>query len=463
MTFGSLVLQSEHETRHTLLVGSTGTGKTTILQPNIRRLLSRGRDKLLVVDSNGDVLSRFGRDGDIVLAADDARSVRWEIFNDIRSDDDCAVLAHALIPELPGNEGEWARYAQIVAEGIFLRLRRSGQELTNQRVLDALTDTPLPELKAMVAGTPAARMFEPGAEKMVASVLAIIGTYSVALQMAARSTGRVWSLRDWVQNDNDRSSVYSPYQTATSDITSPFRRLVMDLATRWACSLRESPSRRLWVVGDELAAVGYFPGLVDVAARGRAYGVCLLFAIQAISQLRKIYGKDDTETILSCMNNLIILRTQDPGTADYLSEAIGDCDVERRTRSETTPRPGWGGFFSNSSGSSTSSTTQEKIRAVLPSEIMQLPDLSGIARVVGSPWTHIRIARTARAPAVIPAHIPHVPNAIDCLPVAQESAPAFDHARATSKLRLRPMTGAEIMGGTPDALSAADTSDENRD
>jgi len=73
ITLGGVEVPSDVEPYHFLLAGSTGTGKTTLIDEALSLLIERG-DRAIVCDPNGHHLSHFWQEGDCVLNPFDRRT-----------------------------------------------------------------------------------------------------------------------------------------------------------------------------------------------------------------------------------------------------------------------------------------------------------------------------------------------------------------------------------------------------
>ena len=76
---------AQDETKHFKLIGTTGTGKSTAIGEILSRALARG-DRAVIADPDGGYLQRFYRPdrGDVVLNPFDQRSVKWDLFAEIK-------------------------------------------------------------------------------------------------------------------------------------------------------------------------------------------------------------------------------------------------------------------------------------------------------------------------------------------------------------------------------------------
>jgi hypothetical protein len=125
VTIGTFKISQDLECRHTLLIGSSGGGKTTILWPLLRAAAQRG-DRLLIFSFKGDFQERWQGQIDkdfTLLSPFDARSARWVLGEDIDRHMDAQSLAETLIPT-PEKEQMWAQGAQALLVGVLKYLQR---------------------------------------------------------------------------------------------------------------------------------------------------------------------------------------------------------------------------------------------------------------------------------------------------------------------------------------------------
>jgi hypothetical protein len=140
--------------------------------------------------------------------------------------------------------------------------------------------------------------------------------------------------------------------------------------------LVRAQQERVWIVIDELATVRRLQHLEDILTRGRKRGVAVVVGFQAVPQLRTLYGRDTTATLLAAPAVKLFLRTGEPETARWCSDAIGKREVIRPIESETAGPEDLRDAISVS--------YQRKEEAlVLASEIQQLPALQGYLSVAG--------------------------------------------------------------------------------
>jgi type IV secretory pathway TraG/TraD family ATPase VirD4 len=147
-------------------------------------------------------------------------------------------------------------------------------------------------------------------------------------------------------------------------------------------------SQGLWFVVDELDALGQIDGLKDALARLRKFGGRCVLGFQSISQVSNTYGAGDAHTIVENCGNTLILRcsaSEGGGTARFASQLIGERQVTHTTVSNSRR-------VTELFGSVTNSQHLSVEPAVLPSQIEQLPDLSGYLKYASDPqWRRVRL------------------------------------------------------------------------
>jgi hypothetical protein len=372
------------ETMHVAAIGATGSGKSTALRALMGDALRRG-DRQLVADPDGTAMTAFQAPGDIVLNPFDVRCARWDLLSEIERPSDFAFIAGSLLPHLgQGDHDQWISYAQQLLAGAMenfwtLRLGSSDDFVT------MLATARIGEFRQLCAGTPSARYFEEGGERMLASILGTLAPAVGYLRLIAAREGEPFSLRRWIREGS--GSLWIPYE---ANQIAALRGLIscwMNIAIFETLSLEPSSERRIWFQIDELDALGRIEGLKDGLARLRKFGGCVALGFQSYAQLRQIYG-DGAETIIENVGNFLLLRSglsDDGGTAKLASELIGSREVERQDISRSRSR---GRYTSRSMTLQPRRSVEE---VVLPSEIMQLPNREGFVKRAGSPlWRRVR-------------------------------------------------------------------------
>jgi len=377
-------LTREDETMHIAAIGATGSGKSTALRALIADALRRG-DRQVVADPDGSALSCFHQPGDTILNPYDGRCARWDLLSEIEQPGDFAMVAQSLLPHLGnGDHDQWISYAQQFLANAMESWMANAMG-NSADFVTALTQANRAQLKALCDGTPAARYFEEGGERMLASILGTITPAVASLRRFGIQSGPSFSIRRWVREGE--GSLWMPY--AANQIAA-LRGLIscwMNLAIMETLSLAPSSKRRIWFHIDELDALGRIEGLKDAQARLRKFGGRVAIGFQSFAQIKQIYG-EGAHTIIENCGNLLLLRcglSEGGGTAELASDLIGNREVERDDISRSWTR----GRFTSRSMSMQSKRTVEDV--TLASEMMQLPNREGFVKRATSPnWWRVR-------------------------------------------------------------------------
>ena len=146
----------EDETKHFKLIGTTGTGKSTAIREMLSAALARG-DRAVIADPDGGYLRRFFDEnrGDTILNPFDERSVKWDLFSEIKTPYDVEQLARSLIPDHEGSDRSWRGYARTFF-GAVTRQAYEGGVTDTAELYRLMVVADRTELRALVKGTPRA-------------------------------------------------------------------------------------------------------------------------------------------------------------------------------------------------------------------------------------------------------------------------------------------------------------------
>jgi type IV secretory pathway TraG/TraD family ATPase VirD4 len=403
------------ESLHLLVSGATGAGKSQTIHGTLGTLRVRG-DAAIITDIGSEALRGFGQPSDVILNPLDARSADWSPFADMESAADAERLAKSMIPDHEGIEREWFIYSQVLVAATLRRLWERG-EATNGALLHALTLATPTELKALVQGLPAQALFHEGAEKMLASVRGIVGSYFAPYSYLSAAAGaKDWSIRRHVREG--KGWLWLSYREDQAAALRPLLAAWIGEAVNAALSLQPDSARRKWLLLDEVASLGRVQGLSDALTKGRKYGLCAMMGLQSISQLRDVYGKDGAQTLLSCLSSQLLLRANDPETAEYASLSLGEAEVLRQSIAHGKERV---------------ITEQHHIeRLVLASQLQGLPNRVGYLRLAGEDIVRCVTLPLVQRPTHMEAFVPRTlsaeaPPPVPALPAAPSvRRPALD-------------------------------------
>ena len=370
------------ETQHTIVSGTTGSGKTVLISDLVAQIRARG-ERCILYDKMGSYTGAFYDPArDVLMNPLDARAPRWSPFFEARTPRDFDTMAAALIPQQKDTvDPFWVTAArQLFANGAGVLWK---QGVTENRVLvDHLLKTELTALARAMEGTVAQSIVDPENPKTALSVRAMLTAHLSALEFLP-DTGAPFSIREWVEREDESGFLFL---TSRGDQHASLRGLIstwLEIAVNALLSLGRDDARRVWVVLDELPTLHQVPSLQPGLAESRQFGGCFVLGIQVFSALRDLYGRNGAETVSGLCGTRVVLAAPDQETARWSAESLG--------RGEVTEYAQGLSYGASSMRDGVSLTQRREMRPLaLPSEIMRLKNLCGYLKFPG-PWPVARI------------------------------------------------------------------------
>lgn len=384
------------ETRHILIFGGTGTGKTQIILPLMRAAKERG-DRMLVFDLKNDFTREFpscagSHDGqqvevvDVIFAPWDRRATPWAVARDVDTLAAAREFAARMIPEAQGGSPFWSNAARQVLIASLVELQYEKPEKWGFADLVEKLIRPVEEL-AEAARThfpEALKALSDGQQNVTtAGVLGNLMSYlSVIFDLArAWPTPGLFSIRDWLAETGARrvKTVILQHNGQFESLAHAFNGAVLGLASQLINSpvIQESAARRLWFFLDEFPQLGKVEAVFPLCEIGRSKGVRVVIGMQDISQLKKIYSDHQASALVSMVGTHVVTRVSSGETADFICEKlIGEREIERLDVSTSSGTGSAPGIFT-SGGTRTNSWKPVREPVMLPSELLQLGPVPG--------------------------------------------------------------------------------------
>lgn len=318
------------EMEHTLIVGSTGVGKTVLISDLVEQIRARG-GKAIVYDKKGDYVKWFyDKKKDIILNPFDKRGVSWNLLAEIEHVGQLKSLSRAFIPEKSVyGEGSriWDEAARIAFTAILEKLIANGKNLTNQEIVDLILRQDIKEVAKLVKDTYAQSTIDLASPKTAASVLFMLATHFNSLRVTKGKKEESFSIKKWLEDKNRDSILFLSSQEDLSSELSPLITAWFELAISGILSLEQDLNRKIWIILDEVATLQKIPSLSQGLSVARSYGGCFVLGLQNIAQIREVYGKNLVDNISSECNTRCIFKANDPDTAHWMAQNIGESEV----------------------------------------------------------------------------------------------------------------------------------------
>ncbi|HET6523550.1 type IV secretion system DNA-binding domain-containing protein [Sphingopyxis sp.] len=338
LAIGSISLPPRLETRHMAMIGTTGSGKTTVLRQMLDGIEGRG-EAALVYDTSGEFIAHYfdPERGDIILNPFDARCAYWSPFAEIAHPADADRIAHQLITETGQHDRDvWLETSRILVANMLRALWREGKG-TLPDLLHALQVRTKDDLKAWLGDSSSARTFADDADRATGSVLFMLTKAANLIQFLRMQDGdeKPFSFRAFISGLDERTGrrpwIFVPRKEDYFEASKPLLACWLECAASALLGLSPSADRRVWFLLDELADLPRVDNLARLLPEGRKFGAAVVLTFQAIGQMRHRYGDDLAESMLGCCNTKLFLQMIDGESRKWASDTIGSCEMEVHT------------------------------------------------------------------------------------------------------------------------------------
>ncbi|WP_263385434.1 type IV secretion system DNA-binding domain-containing protein [Granulicella arctica] len=365
------------EASHLLLMGDTGSGKSSAIRQILRQIAERG-ETAIVYDPALEFTPEFYSParGDLILNPLDTRCPYWGLGDEITSDETAMTIAAAFLPEKDYEK-------EFFTDGPRRILAHLLKRKPQPRDILRLMSNPS-QIEASVKGTPLAALLDPAAPAQRSGVLASLNMVADSLELLPEweHTRPTFATAEWY--DERKRWVFLTSQSSYREKILPLHSVWLDLFILRMMGYCDAPNvKPVWFVLDELASLNKLPQLHSAVTENRKYGNPVVMGFQGRSQLEKRYGQD-AEAMLSQPATKIFFKTSEPRAAKWISEAIGEIEVERLKESRSM------GLLRSKKSFAMEITTKP---LVMPSEIAGLEPLHGYIK---------------QGNLVVPAHLPYL-------------------------------------------------------
>jgi hypothetical protein len=350
------------EIKHFLIVGDTGSGKSSIIRQMLYQVDARG-DRAIVYDPACEFVKQFYDEhrGDIVLNPLDARMPYWNPSKELRRKAEAKALAVSLYQP----EGVSNRFFVEAPQKIFAHL---------------LTYLPTPvdlvhwmsdpaEIDRRVKGTEYWALIDPKAPQQRTGVLGSLNMSadSFGLLPKEEDTTSAWTATQWAENR--RGWIFITSRPTMREALRPLISLWIDTLVLRLLNEPMPDQKPVWFVIDELASLQRLPQLHTAITENRKSQNPVILGFQGRSQMEARYG-EDSEAMLSQPATKIFLRTTEPKAAKWVSDAIGEVEIERIRETH----------LDGSRTGKNFALDRQTEPLVMPSEISGLDDLRGFLK-----------------------------------------------------------------------------------
>lgn len=342
-------LPKTHWTRHAIVVGSVGSGKTVILLPIIDQALSDPIARSFIYDVKGDFTRKFAkRPHTAVLSPWMTKSWVWDIGADLHGPADAATFASAVFPASGGNDEFWTTGCQLLVKGCVIaaqsqarsRALAGGDGTWGWEHLNALLRLPAKEMMELMAlHLPEAAQLlgtDPESTTCQSLIATLASKTRWIADLAMAWSSRYWtdepiprrrkrkriSLKAWASGETDVKHLIVQAGPDAS-LTASYIGAMVNVLTPHVMSLRDDErGRALLFFLDEFASLARM-NLIPLLDKGRSKGVTCILGLQDFAQVSETYGPETKQALVSMVGTHIVCKINPGETREHVAGMFG--------------------------------------------------------------------------------------------------------------------------------------------
>lgn len=341
-------LDEEALSKHLLLVGGTGCGKSTLFYHIISQL-KRGigpDDVMIIFDTKGDFHQKFFGPGDCVIGNSPqyaAQSERWNIFKEILADgwDDRRVqmntqeICKALFEERVKGNGSnpfFPNAARDLLAAIFVAAIRRGAGNINYvranfnnemfwQFLNSCSGGDFCDFLEDYDDLRSVMSYIDGGTEQAQGVLAEMFSVARDVFLGVFAERGKFSIRQFVRKKGGRT-LFLEYDLSIGSVLAPVYRLLFDSALKESLGRTQSQGN-VFLICDEFKLLPHLQHIDDGVNFGRGLGVKVFAGLQSMEQLYELYGRSRGRNLAAGFSSMIAFRANDVTTREYVSSLYG--------------------------------------------------------------------------------------------------------------------------------------------
>lgn len=326
--------------RHMLLLGSPGTGKSNMVSHLLRNIRANltDSDVMVVLDPTGEYHSTFYQPGDIVFA-DDSRAgdengdAHWNLFAELGEDEriteDASSLCNLLFDDRIRGAADsfYPNAARDLMMALIVYLRRKGgDELQNNSALrDVIDGFDIDSMRQILEEESdlralASYLGKPDSPKTLGIVAALQQAARELLQGRFRQEGTL-GMRPLVRAKGGKT-IFICYDPTHGTMLRPVYAALVDLCLQETLSRIENEGN-VYLLLDGIAAFPRLPHLEDALLLGRNKGLKIILSAVGVSQLHSCYGETVAQSLLCSFGTNVAFRLHDRRSREYIKGLYG--------------------------------------------------------------------------------------------------------------------------------------------
>lgn len=341
------VKMDKHNILNTIIMGSTGTGKSVLLITYLLYQFHKAKNPATVfaLDTKPELACKSvvinGNKKVHVMNPDDRVSYGWDVYYNLSvesTDDEIMVeldiIARALIDAGKGNERNEFFYqsARIIFKAIMFYTFKLGR--TFMQGLNYLMDGSISDVVANTMSAINGKIEFRIVKRLLSPYVGKKGEAFEGIEMSFRESLDIFtkqSLQFFLDINprkaspkdlEDKISIFfAIHENKLKEYKCLLRLITMQVMNH--CSFRPENSHMITLIIDEAYRLGAI-NWVDFLSTSRSRQVATILAFQSLSQMQSVWGKDDARSLIELCRVIAVLSCADTETAQMLSSWCGE-------------------------------------------------------------------------------------------------------------------------------------------
>jgi len=381
--YNQYVIKPEETDGHVLVVGGTGTGKSSCIAIPT---LQNWRGTIFAVDIKGELYKNTKDNRRNIKLFDPENKNNRYVYDpyvflnqSTNPAQEARAIAQAVIP-LPHDVREpfWIESAQIILTGAilhyhhakcsFIETLRNIQSQNAQTLIKIISESSNDKAKLC------AKSFEGMDGKVLAGIfteitrgiIALVTDDDIVAALSYEETKEIISPMDLESGTDVYIKIPEYFLTQWKSLLT----LMVNQFISFFERRKESPDNRpILFLLDEFPRLGKIPAITDALATLRSKKITICIIIQSLAQLKMIYSHDAQEVIADTCAFKAVLGATDANTQEYFSKLVGTYEKIRSSHSQN-----YDPYIGAPTGHSTQTAQDYEKRIIKPEEFAALQD-----------------------------------------------------------------------------------------
>jgi len=334
--------------KHTMLIGGTGCGKTTLFYHFVSQLKSSMTkdDVMIIFDSKGDFFSQFfNKSTDCVIGNSKqyiSQSEHWNVYKEVLADGweerdfiiNTQEVCKSFFEERTKNTTNafFPNAARDLLAAVIVAFIREGKNdpdvrrdfFYNNKLKEFLDVSDTQMIMDLLADSPDANAvlsYVGGDNAQSQGVLSEMYSIMREIMIGVFAEKGAFSMREFVRKKGNRT-LFIEYDLSIGSMLTPVYRLMFDLALKEALG-RNKAQGNVYLICDEFKLLPHLRHIDDGVNFGRSLGVKVFAGVQSIEQLYEIYGQSRGRNIAAGFSSVYAFRSNDTATREFISGLFG--------------------------------------------------------------------------------------------------------------------------------------------